>query len=203
MSKFADVVSQRACIEKFKDKCVSKDNIDEKIENYQSNKLKRYFFNHKGRTIFMVCCIILLFICALTEFPIDGSINSNNTFSKFMSVVGFISANIFLALLFTILGVETYMSREELNEIKSYLPPIIEQEIEQKKSNPAVLNYLQNILSKRSRNKYVTKKIVIEQSNKIGTGESDIELNNIKDYINLLSFNELNQIYEDLKQFNK
>lgn len=51
-----------------------------------------------------------------------------------MSVVGFIAANVFLALLFTILGVETFMSREELNEIKIELPNVIEEEIEKNKS---------------------------------------------------------------------
>jgi predicted nucleic acid-binding protein len=203
MSTFEDVVSSRACIEKFKDNCVSQDNIDEKIENYQSNKLKRYFFNHKGRTFFMALCIILLFVCALTEYPIDGSINSDDTFSKFMSVVGFISANVFLALLFTILGVETYMSQEELKEIKSYLPNVIALEIEKKKSNPAVLDYLQNILSKKSKKKYVTRKIAVEKSNTTGRGESDIELTNILDFIKILSTSELTKIYEDLKKFNK
>lgn len=205
MSTFEDVVSQRVCIEKFKDNCISQYNIDEKIKNYQSNKLKRYFFNHKGRTFFMALCIILLFVCALTEYPIDGSINSDDTISKFMSVVGFISANVFLALLFTILGVETYMSQEELKEIKSYLPNVITLEIEKKKSNNNFRQFLQHSVSKITGNrseKYLSK-IAVSDVNTTGKGEKDIDLNEIKSIIySSLSVDQLTELYEDLKKFN-
>lgn len=201
MSTFGDVVFQRTCIEKFKNNCISKEDIDIKIKNYNSNKFKRYFLNNKGRTFFMILCIIILFICALYEYPIDGSIESKNTFSKLMSLVGLISANVFLALLFTILGVETYMSQEELKEIKSYLPTAIEQEIENKKSNPKFLDYFENRLLKKYRNKYTTKKIIVDDSTKIARGESDTDINNIKEFIHLLPFDELTQIYDDLKKF--
>jgi len=203
MSKFEDVVRQRQCIQKFQDNCISKDQLDVMIKTYNSNKFKRYFLNHKGRTIFMIICIILLFVCALTEYPIDGSINAGDKFSKFMSVIGFISANVFLALVFTILGVETYMSQEELHEIKSYLPTAIKEEVEKKKSNPAFLEFLRTRLSNISRNTNLSGKVVIGESEKIGCAETDIDFNALNSLLyTSLSFNELNTFYEDLKNFN-
>ena len=206
MSKFEDVVRQRQCFKKFQDNCISKDQLDVMIKTYNSNKFKRYFLNHKGRTIFMIICIILLFVCALTEYPIDGSINTGDTFSKFMSVVGFIAANVFLALLFTILGVETFMSREELNEIKIELPNVIEEEIEKNKSKSGFMQYLQTKLSKLTRqksNKYLSK-IAVSEPDKNGEGEKNIDLCDIKSIIySSLSVDQLTQLYEDVKKFNE
>ena len=229
MSKFEDIVRQRQnvgqCINQFK----STISLDKKIDDYNNHKFTRYFYNHKGRTIFIIFCIILLFVCALTEYPIDGSINSDSTVSKFMSVVGFIAANVFLALLFTILGVETFMSREELNEIKIELPKVIEEEIKKNKSKPGFMEYLQTKLSKLTRqksNKYLSKiavsdqdklgeakiavsdqdklgeaKIAVSDQVRLGRGVEDIDLCDIKFMLySSLSVDQLTQLYEDIKK---
>ena len=123
-----------------------------------------------------------------------------------MSVVGFIAANVFLALLFTILGVETFMSREELNEIKIELPNVIEEEIEKNKSKSGFMQYLQTKLSKLTRqksNKYLSK-IAVSEPDKNGEGEKNIDLCDIKSIIySSLSVDQLTQLYEDVKKFNE
>ena len=205
MSTFATVVRQRQNVGQCLDQFKSSISLDKKIDDYKNHKFTRYFYNHKGRTIFIIVCIILLFVCALTEYPIDGSINSDSTISKFMSVVGFIAANVFLALLFTILGVETFMSREELNEIKIELPNVIEEEIEKKKSKPGFMQYLQTKLSKLTRQKYnkYLSKIAVSEPDKTGEGEKNIDLCDIKSIIySSLSVDQLTQLYEDVKKFN-
>lgn len=95
--------------------------LNAKRLNYKKTKLTRYFSHHKGRIFFIILCIIILLICVFTQFPIDGSINTDTTLSKFMSLLGYISSSIFMALLLSVLTVETYLSREELNKIDEEL----------------------------------------------------------------------------------
>jgi len=201
-SEFANVVQTRKNMDKFLKKTYPSKSLEEKINHYYNNRIKRYFLNHKGRTIFMIVCIILLFVCALTQYPIDGTINATDLFSKCMSVLGFISANVFLALLFTILGVETYMSREELNELKKEIEPAIADIVEKNKNNPGFIQYCKDLISKitgKSYNKQSSKQVAA--GTKVGYSESDAELNDLQVIITSLSFEELNQVYNNLKQF--
>ena len=41
----------------------------------------------------MVLCIIILFICVLTQYPIDGTINTESYLSKIMSKENILSIN--------------------------------------------------------------------------------------------------------------
>lgn len=200
-ANFANTVQKTKNVEKFLKKTYRPQSLEGKIDSYYNNRITRYFLNHKGRTIFMVVCIILLFVCALTEYPIDGSINTQNLVSKFMSVIGFISANVFLALLFTILGVETYMSREELNELKKEIKQETNNIIEKNKNNPGFIQYCKNLLLKINRKKYKQsiKGVAVDTTG--GKSEIDSELNDLQVIITSLSFDELNQVYNNLKQF--
>lgn len=201
-SEFANTVQKTKNVEKFLKKTYRPNTLEGQIDYYYNNRIKRYFLNHKGRTIFMVGCIILLFACALTQYPIDGSINTNTLFSKCMSVIGYISANVFLALLFTILGVETYMSREELNELKKEIKEESNNIIEKNKNNPGFIQYCKKVISKitgKIYNKPSIKQITV--ATKVGESETDSELNDLQVILSSLSFEELNQVYKNLKQF--
>ena len=95
------------------------------------------------------------------------------------------------------------MSREELNEIKTELPNVIEEEIEKNKSKPGFMQYLQTKLSKLTRqksNKYVPK-IVVSAQDRLGRGPEDIDLCDIKFMLySSLSVDQLTQLYEDIKK---
>ena len=72
-----------------------------------------------------------------------------------------------------------------------------------KKSNPAFLEFLRTRLSNISGNTYLSGKVVIGESEKIGCAETDIDFNALNSLLyTSLSFNELNTFYEDLKNFN-
>lgn len=178
------------------------------MKQYKKNKFTRYFSNHKGRTLFMIICIIILFICAFTQYPINGDIKDDNYLSKFMSLVGYISANVFIALLFTIVGVETYLSREELEQIRINTARQLNDTIQKNKDNP---NFLLRLFSKIKdfyKKKIAMDSIHVKSSNATGQGEN----NNTDDKINIFIISKLLngltpdqkiELYEELIQDNK
>lgn len=183
------------------------------IKQHKKNKLKRYFINHKGRSLFMIICVILLIVCAFTNYPINGDIESNTGFSRLMSIFGYISANVFIALLFTILGVETYMSREELKEIEKTSSRIFKDDI---KNNINDNVYKSNLLEKIKRiksknklnksNKYLSKvaiddPITNDISKTIVKGNNeDVNIDSILELYYELSPSEKIDLYEEINE---
>lgn len=202
-ANFPNMANNVVCIKRFQKNCITPELLDSKKKEYHENKFKRYFLNHKGRTFFMILCIMILFICAMTEYPIDGSINSSDQFSKFMSILGFISANVFMALLFTILGVETYMSREELNEINSYLPNAIESEINKNKNDPEFRNYLRKLVKNLSGKNLNKKEEIYNNNGKVSIGGADNSITDIYEIIDQFSIEQKNKLYKELRKYKK
>lgn len=131
--------------------------ILKKRNKIQNQNLSRYFKYHKGRTIVILLVIIVLIICVIINIPINGDIDYTNGLSKFLSFIGYISANIFVVVLITILSVETLMSREELKELdntieyklSTYNKDILKDIVSKKKINSTcLLNKLQLIKKK-------------------------------------------------------
>lgn len=118
------------------------------------NRFLRYITKHKGRTTLIIFSIIILLLCYYFSIPINGDQDATNIYTKIGSALGFFSANIFLCLLVTILGVETYFSREEMEQLQIELEQITQKDInkikntlllESKKQN---INKIEKILSK-------------------------------------------------------
>ena len=108
-----------------------------------------------------------------------------------------------MALLFTILGVETYLSREELEEINRNQQEQIKIEIKKKKTDP---NFIKNLV-KPWISKFYKASIYSGEST---IGSNDNNDNNeyteiIKNFYKILpqlSDNELEKIYEDVINYN-
>jgi hypothetical protein len=131
----------------------AKRKLDVKRYQYKKKKLTRYFYHHKGRTLIIFICIIILCICVFTQYPIDGSIDTETYLSKFMSLLGYIASSVFVALSLSVLAVETYLSREELNKIDEELTNELNKNINRNAGHPDFLtklsNYIDNLVKKR------------------------------------------------------
>ena len=205
---------------------LTKEELDAKREAWKSRKITRYFTKHKYRTAFMFCCLVILIVCISLDIPITGDMpeekpeekteekpeekteekpkektEENEKISKdgkkALAFFGFISSSVFMALLFTILGVETYLSREELEEINRGQQDQIKVNVEKKKNDYNFIeNYVKPLLSK------FYKRSTIHSG---GSNENNENTKIIKDFYKILpqlSDEELEKIYEDIINYN-
>jgi len=184
---------------------LTKEEVDAKREAWKSRKITRYFTKHKYRTAFMFGCLVILIVCISLDIPITGDMpeekteekaEENNKISKegkkALAFFGFISSSVFMALLFTILGVETYLSREELEEINRGQQEQIKVNVEKKKNDVSFIDkYVKPLLSK------FNKRSTIHS----GSNENNENTKIIKDFYKILpqlSDEELEKLYEDI-----
>jgi hypothetical protein len=183
-----------------------KERLQKKISDYNKTKFTRYFINHRWRMAFIAICIILLIVCVFTGFPINGDIDNKNGGSKFMSLLGYTSANIFIVLLVTVLGIETLLSRAESEELKKDSARVGNDLTENYKNNPDRLKKILQALNVIKNNKtIIPRKIVVEPKSKYnpkqfsGQNESTTELyNQVKKEINDLSLDDMPELIEQL-----
>lgn len=178
---------------------LSKKELKEKEKDYYENRFFRYFQYHKGRSFIILIAVIILILCFAFNYPINGDIDNTNPITVVFSALGFFTANIFLALLLTVIGVETFMSRDELNELKTANEEHIDIEIENIKKNPTankirkVSNLLQKILLYKNK-----KSIYIDNNEKISNSDIDGQNDNIN-FTNI--FNKSNNNIDLLNTF--
>lgn len=116
LPRMANVASKVVYLNKFSG--LSKDELDKKISENKQNQFWRYITKHKGRSFIILLSIIILILCFTFSIPTNGDQDTSSTFNHIASILGFFASNIFLCLLITIIGVETYFSREELEQLK-------------------------------------------------------------------------------------
>lgn len=183
-----------------------KERLQKKISDYNKTKFTRYFKNHKWRITIIIICIIILMVCVFTGFPINGDIDNANGGSRFMSLLGYISANIFIVLLVTVLGIETLLSRTESEELKQESARILSDSVETNKNNPTRLKTLLMTLKGIKRYKYevpTTRRIAVSippnTPSFSGKNDSTSELyNEVKNEINKLSLDDMPDVIEKL-----
>lgn len=183
-----------------------KERLQKKISDYNKTKFTRYFINHRWRMAFIAICIILLIVCVFTGFPINGDIDNKNGGSKFMSLLGYTSANIFIVLLVTVLGIETLLSRAESEELKKDSARVGNDLTENYKNNSDRLKKILQALNVIKNNKtIITRKILVDSKSKYnpkqfsGQNESTTELyNQVKKEINDLSLDDMPELIEQL-----
>lgn len=183
-----------------------KERLQKKISDYNKTKFTRYFINHRWRMAFIVICIILLIVCVFTEFPINGDIDNTNGGSKFMSLLGYTTANIFIVLLVTVLGIETLLSRTESEELKKDSARVGNDLTDNYKNNPDRLKkILQAVKVIKNNKNIITRKILVDSKSKYipkdfsGQNESTDELyNQVKKEINDLSLDNMPELIEQL-----
>lgn len=183
-----------------------KEKLKNKISYYNKTKFTRYFINHRWRIAFIVICIILLIVCVFTGFPINGDIDNTNDGSKFMSLLGYTSANIFIVLLVTVLGIETLLSRTESEQLKQESTRVGHDLTDNNKNNPARLQKILHALKVIKNNKnIITRKILVDSKSKYnpkefsGQNESTTELySQVKKEINELSLDDMPELIEQL-----
>lgn len=150
--QLSDIASQVVYINKFSG--LNKDELESKINENKQNRFLRYFTKHQGRTTLIIFLIIILLLCYYFSIPINGDQDAKNIYTKIGSAFGYFSAQIFLCLLITILGIETYFSREEMEQLQIELKQTTQKDInkiknklllESKKQN---VNKIEKILSK-------------------------------------------------------
>jgi hypothetical protein len=152
-----------------------KKDLDNKLIKIKKNKFTRYFTKHKGRTLIIISIIIFLIICLYFNYPISGDFNDDSNFeSKLLSLFGFISSNLLLALLVSVIGVETFLSREELSEFRN----------EEKKLGMTVLLNARNKFKNANKNKIKKIKDLI---NKFNMQPQTINKYEVKSNINTIS----------------
>lgn len=139
---------------------LTKDELHIKKKHYYNNNLKRYFYNNKGKIFIIILCILCIILCTILNYPINGDINADTPISKFFSIFGWVSSNLLLALLLTVIGVESFMSREELNQLKFANEEEVKNNINLLKKSPTQekLNKLVEILKnmfKKNKEKYI------------------------------------------------
>ena len=183
-----------------------KERLQKQVSEYKKTRFTRYFINHSWRIAFIVLCIILLLICIFTGFPINGDIDTTNNGSKFMSLLGYTSANIFIVLLVTVLGIETLLSRTESEQLKKESARVGNDLTDNNKNNPnrlkKIFQALQVIKTNKNR---ITRKILVDSKSKYipkefsGQNESTTELyNQVKKEINELSLDDMPELIEQL-----
>lgn len=179
--KFSDVVTQ--------------------IQEHKRHKLSRYFKNHKWRVIFIIISIILLFICAFNSYPINGDLyegtddKPSTPLTTSMSMIGYISAQVFVTLLITVLGIETFMSRQELDKLKDTSRQVVNKEVNKNQNNLNFLNNLYNKIKKRFFNSYV---VAVR-----GEGENQDLYNKIKKMISQLNSDQIMELVPMLDENNE
>jgi hypothetical protein len=136
------------------------DIIKAKRQAIKQSQKCRYIANNKFKCLFLLTIIIFIIYLIYYEIPIDGSYKENGTIvNNFFSIFGYISINIFVVLLLTILGVETFMIKDELRNLSNeeiYTKEEIEETIKKIQQLPKQLEQVQifkninlsNILSK-------------------------------------------------------
>lgn len=82
-----------------------------------------------------------------------SNLKSKINFYKFLSLFGFVASNLILALLVSVIGVETFLSREELSEVRNEekklsIPVILKVRKKFKKPNKNTLQKLKNLINK-------------------------------------------------------
>lgn len=171
--QFSDIASQVVYINKFSG--LNKDELERKINENKQNRFLRYITKHKGRTILIIFSIIILLLCYYFSIPINGDQDATNIYTKIGSALGFFSANIFLGLLVTILGVETYFSREEMEQLQ----------IELEQTTQKDINKIKDTLVLESKKQNVNKidKILSKLTNTLREFESDLNTPKIKQVI--------------------
>lgn len=95
--------------------------LREKIKETKKQKFWRFFKKHKWRVTFIFITIAILIICFIYKIPINGDLDTSTKVRHMGSVFGYFTASIFACLLITVLGVETYFSREEMKELNDAL----------------------------------------------------------------------------------
>lgn len=209
---FENVATNITNLNKFKH--LSREKLIRKTEDYKNNKLKRYFYKHKGRTIIILFSIIILILCFTFAIPTDGGQDTTNIYTHVGSVLGFFASNIFLCLLLTVIGVETYFSRDEFEQLESALDDKIDEGFKslQKKDDDAVIDKLQRIVKKIkgneiNDNKIKTYKIAVKTGNaeSIRSNASNSltyieDLEAINEEVKDLKFNEKKILLEELNK---
>ena len=183
-----------------------KETLKKQVSEYKKTRFTRYFINHKWRIAFIVICIILLIVCVFTGFPINGDIDTTNGGSKFMSLLGYTSANIFIVLLVTVLGIETLLSRKESEQLKKESARVGNDLTDKNKNNPNRLKKIFQALRVIKNNKnIISRKILVDSKSKYipkefsGQNESTTELyNQVKKEINELSLDDMPELIEQL-----
>ena len=183
-----------------------KERLKKQVSEYKKTRFTRYFINHKWRIAFIVLCIILLLVCIFTGFPINGDIDTTNNSSKFMSLLGYTSANIFIVLLVTVLGIETLLSRTESEQLKNDSARVGNDLTDNNKNNPKRLKKIFQALQVIKNNKNrITSKILVDSKSKYipkefsGQNESTTELyNQVKKEINELSLDDMPELIVQL-----
>lgn len=159
----------------------------QKQQDYHSNKFIRYFKAHKGRTLILFILMIILLICFYYQIPINGDLDTTNSLTQTASAISYIIANIFTTLLIAIIGVETYMSREELNELKEMADTQMINLLETKKNNYLNIEKLKNFIEKyynelkinnKILNKYKIPKNIEKNTNSIYVKPNKISASN-------------------------
>jgi hypothetical protein len=211
-SSFSDIsISENDISENNSKEKNTKENNYELFEitrkKYDDNKLSRYFLKHKGKVLIIIICFIIICIAIFVgEAQIDGSINTTNTKTKMASIIGFIFTNLFMVMLITISGIETYFSREEYKILEKDLNKTLDSKIKEQINNPVLKDIIHKFKNKiKSKDKYTTKPNKIAISNQIGSNDESYQNNKelsqieIDKLIELLSFDEKNKFYEELK----
>jgi hypothetical protein len=124
-----------------------------------------------------------------------------------MSLLGYTSANIFIVLLVTVLGIETLLSRTESEQLKQDSVRIGNDLTDNNKNNPNRLKKILQALQVIKNNKnIIPRKIFVDSvkskysTNKFsGQNESTTELyNQVKKEINELSLDDMPELIEQL-----
>lgn len=185
--------------------------VVQRIKHHKQNKLSRYFKYHKWRIIFIIICVILLFICAFMNYPINGDLyegtdeNPATILTTSISLIGFISAQVFVTLFITVLSIETFMSRQELDQLKLESSRISKTTLKQNKNNTSYLSKLYNIIINTfpnfNKNRKTTSQVFIN-----AIGSSPYELNNedlyneIKKIIVKLNSDQITELVEKMQE---
>ena len=181
-----------------------KERLKKQVSEYKKTRFTRYFINHRWRIAFIVLCIILLLVCIFTGFPINGDIDTTNNGSKFMSLLGYTSANIFIVLLVTVLGIETLLSRTESEQLKQDSARVGNDLTDNNKNNSDGLKKIRQAIQVINKNKnIITRKIVVDSKYSpkefSGQNEKTTELyNQVKKEINELSLDDMPELIEQL-----
>jgi Tfp pilus assembly protein PilO len=197
-------------------KCLQRKSIkiENKINEIKKHKMTRYFTKHKGKTIIILLLIGIIIGCIIYDIPISGELpeqkeiktesdNISRNIQKSLAFFGFISTNIILALLISITGVETLISREENNEIRKEQKEYgknFKKLIKQIKTvQPIVftkhkINKLKTIVNNmknksKSSEKYDISKIYISNISASGSDNSIINFNDINLEVNTEELN--------------
>lgn len=160
MEKFGNVANNIANINRFKH--LTKDKLIKKTEEYKKNKFKRYIYNHKGRIAVIFLTILILIICFYFAIPTNGDQDTTNKYTHLLSILGFFASNIFLCLLITVIGVETYFSRDEYEQLESALNDKIDNgfKILENIENMDIINKINKTINKIKNYKLKKNKII-------------------------------------------